>query len=327
METGVLIISVDLELAWGFNYELLKASKTASRYLKIIRESSRRNIRKLLGFFERFEIPVTWGVVGHLFLGSCSRGNDGRPHPDMPRPETDANTDWYYNDPCTDLQRDPQWFGADIIEQLLVSNVEHEIASHSFSHVDFSSCSSEVALAEVRKSKDLMEKLCGVTPRCFIFPKSRVGHLEVLKNNGFEAFRGLIPSLRSRFKGASSLLELCLRRQKISKLVKFIQKVKHPNLVGEPKLEEGLWNIPSSFFFQSSCWISAEDLFSTAVANVRRAVQNKALFYVSLHDYSLTTPGDQKAFSKFLDVVEELRYKNNLSVMTMKDSLSCLERI
>ncbi len=40
MDRGVVIFSVDLELARGFNYEILKRSKLASQYLPIIRIKS-----------------------------------------------------------------------------------------------------------------------------------------------------------------------------------------------------------------------------------------------------------------------------------------------
>jgi hypothetical protein len=84
LDRGVFMVSVDLELAWGFNYELLVGSKIAYKYLKIIKERSRRNVKKLLELSEEYRIPFTWGIVGHLFLPSCSRGENCLPYPDMP---------------------------------------------------------------------------------------------------------------------------------------------------------------------------------------------------------------------------------------------------
>jgi len=46
LDKGIFMVSIDLELAWGFNYELLKGSRIAEKYLRIIRERSRKNIRR-----------------------------------------------------------------------------------------------------------------------------------------------------------------------------------------------------------------------------------------------------------------------------------------
>ena len=90
MEKGVLILSIDLELAWGFNYELLKNSAVADKYLNRISRESRRNVEKLLELSEKYQVPYTWGIVGHLFLSSCEC-KDGLPHLDMPRPDIDVD--------------------------------------------------------------------------------------------------------------------------------------------------------------------------------------------------------------------------------------------
>ncbi|HDJ89242.1 MAG TPA: hypothetical protein ENG40_00935, partial [Thermoprotei archaeon] len=66
MKEGVLIVSIDLELAWGLNYRILRDPSSARVYLKIIKRRSRRNIDILLKFSRRFRIPFTWGVVGGL---------------------------------------------------------------------------------------------------------------------------------------------------------------------------------------------------------------------------------------------------------------------
>ncbi len=46
LDKGIFMVSVDLELAWGFNQELLEGSRIAERYLRVIKERSRKNVRK-----------------------------------------------------------------------------------------------------------------------------------------------------------------------------------------------------------------------------------------------------------------------------------------
>lgn len=307
-DKGIFIVSIDVELAWGFNLEPLLNDHTAKYLLKLI-SKSRASIKSLIELLEKHEIPATWGIVGHLLLDQCNKIN-GVPHSDMPRPNIGIDIDWYALDPCTHVSADPLWYAPDIVNEVLSSSVNHELASHSFSHVDFSGCSRDVALVEVQKSKDLMENLFNITPKSFIFPKTLVGHLDVLNENGFITFRGPKPTPRSKF-GADS---------NISKLTELLKmKIVYPTLVGEPKLEKGLWNIPGSLLFQRSRWISAKDLLKTSIVNVKKAVQSKALFHIILHDYSLTTLDIQKALSKLLATVETLRNKGDIRVMTMKE--------
>ena len=295
LDKGVFMVSIDLELAWGFNYELLLGSKTAEKYLKIIRERSRRNVKRLLNLAEEFKIPFTWGIVGHLFLMSCDRGSSGIPHPDMPRPDLNVNKDWYANDPCTSLDADPIWYGADIIRQILESRVEHEIACHSFSHIDFSKCSREVALAEVRKCKEVMRDF-GVEPKSFIFPKNLINHLDLLKYEGFKTFRFKVK--RRYLGGPNPLLET------ISPFVE------------NPLEVNGMFGIPSSLLFQSPYASEALRLYIAARRGIAKAIDKKEIFHVIMHDY-LETNHLLIALSKILQYVAKLRDESRLSIKTM----------
>ena len=123
------IISLDVELLWGA--ALHPTSKTASM-LRNDNTRGRGNIDLLLSLFEKYDIPATWAIVGHLFLDHCQSEN-GTPHQSMPR----FRDNWYSVDPCSDIQQDPLYYGKDIIEKVMSSPVGHEIGYHSFSHVPF----------------------------------------------------------------------------------------------------------------------------------------------------------------------------------------------
>jgi hypothetical protein len=302
LDRGVFMVSVDLELAWGFNYELLVGSKIAYKYLKIIKERSRRNVKKLLELSEEYRIPFTWGIVGHLFLPSCSRGENCLPHPDMPRPSLDVNRDWYSNDPCSNMFDDPSWYGTDMIKQILESRVEQDIACHSFSHVDFR-CSREVALAEVRKCKEVM-KDSGVEPKCFIFPKDVIGHLDILEQEGFSFFR--------------------FKQQHIPKLplvFSLVGEVLFP-VVGKPVKFGKLIGVPSSFLFQSPHKYDVLRLQLEAKRGIDSCARNREIFHITMHDY-LETDNILYAFSVILRYVGKLRDQGKIDIVSMR-SLSNL---
>jgi len=297
LDKGVFIISIDLELAWGFNYELLKGSRTAEKYLKIIKERSRRNVRKLLELSKKFKVPFTWGIVGHLFLSSCDCSEKGLPHPAMPRPNVEVNKDWYSNDPCTDVNSDPLWYGSDIIKEILNSNIEHEIACHSFSHVDFSKCSREIAQSEIRKCKEVMKDF-GVKPRSFIFPKNRINHLDILKQEDFKVFR-------YKIKQSSSFLLSTLPETTSTLTASHIQ-------------DSGLVGIPSYLLFQSPHAAVSLRLMVASYWGLERAVAEKEIFHITMHDY-LETDYLFGALSKVLLYATKLRNKGKLDAITMYD--------
>lgn len=74
------VISIDTELAWGSNYDekILKSRQEAFK-------KTRAAIDQILSLFEKYQISVTWAIVGHLMLENCSKEN-GIKHPDIVRP-------------------------------------------------------------------------------------------------------------------------------------------------------------------------------------------------------------------------------------------------
>jgi peptidoglycan/xylan/chitin deacetylase (PgdA/CDA1 family) len=293
------MVSIDLELAWGFNYELLKGSSIAEKYLRIIKERSRKNVKKLLKLSEEFQIPFTWGVVGHLFLSSCTHGENGLPHPDMPRPTLDVNKDWYSNDPCSNIFDDPLWYGTDIIKQILESKVEHEIACHSFSHVDFSKCSEKVALAEVRKCKEVMKDF-GIEPKSFIFPKNKIGHLDILEQESFKVFR---------FKPKTYL------KYPLKELFSLVREVLFP-VIGNPVTFKNLVGVPSSLLFQPPHNYDTLRLQLAVKRGINLCIKNRKIFQITMHDY-LETDHLLIALSKVLQYAGKLRGKGRLNIETM----------
>ena len=181
LNKSIFIISLDTELLWGYGGY---PSSEAISLMKNDDKKVRGCIDTLLSLFEKYNIPATWAVVGHLFLDHC-KCEDGIPHKDMPR----FKEDWYSADPYTDIRRDPLYYGKDIVEKILSNRIEHEIGYHSFSHVVFPECSREVAEAEIKKGVKLAKEF-EITLKSFVFPENKIGHVEVLKKNGFKIYRG-----------------------------------------------------------------------------------------------------------------------------------------
>jgi hypothetical protein len=135
--------------------------------------------------------------VGHLFLERCAR-QDGRPHPDLPRLPYFENEqwrfmtgDWFDDDPCSDFGVAPAWYAPDLLKGILSAKTKHEIACHTFSHLDCSDehCPPEVMDAELAECLHLAGEW-GIRLKSFVFPGNIIGNLASLKKLRFTAYRG-----------------------------------------------------------------------------------------------------------------------------------------
>src|SRR5581483_3599741 len=110
MMKGIFCISIDTELLWG--RKDLDYSAFVNRTKK-----ERKIIREFIRLFSRYNIPVTWAIVGKLYE------DGGR-----------------------------LWSGKDIISWIKKEKI-HELASHSYSHEDFANIDKNKANLEFSKPK------------------------------------------------------------------------------------------------------------------------------------------------------------------------------
>ncbi|MBN2396276.1 MAG: polysaccharide deacetylase family protein [Candidatus Atribacteria bacterium] len=191
-QKGIVVFSADFEMAWAFRYSKKRSDKAVEMGLK-----ERANFPKILSLFDKYNIPVTWATVGHLFLNNCEKDVNGLAHPEMKRPGYFTNKnwifnsgDWYQHDPCTNLKVDPAWYAEDLIDDILNSKTKHEIGCHTFSHTDFTynNCPPELAISELDACIN-HAKAKGIELRSMVFPGGTAGNFEALKQKGFTCYR------------------------------------------------------------------------------------------------------------------------------------------
>jgi peptidoglycan/xylan/chitin deacetylase (PgdA/CDA1 family) len=292
----IFIISLDTELIWGYiTYPLYNEV----RLMKNDDTKGRGCIDTLLNLFEKHNIPATWAIVGHLFLDHCKKEN-GMLHRNMPR----FKEDWYSSDPGTDIKRDPLYYGRDIVEKIISNRIEHEIGYHSFSHVIFSECSREVAEAEIKEGIKLAKEF-GIILKSFVFPNNKIGHVDVLRENGFKIYRG---ENLTRGNVNQNIL--------IQKFNGGINKmIAAP---AEPKWMDGIWEIPTSILF-----CDPQIKFSVlprAKLGLYRAIKSKKVFHIYLHPHDFLRYSSLKDdLDKFLRIVAKKRDEGKIEVMTMQE--------
>ncbi len=275
-ERGVFILSLDFELAWGSAH----TGSLAQREQMF--QNTRSSIEGLLKLLERFKISATWAVVGHLFLDRCQPVN-GIKHPEIIRPEyTWFPQDWFAPDPCTQLENAPIWYARDVIQQILNCKVKQEIGCHTFSHVHVGDpgCSRECFASELRACRLAAEEF-GVILKSFVFPRNIVGHLDVLREQEFMAYRGVNSGQLSR-------LPSIMRR---------VNGYLSPGATSMPECTLGLWNLPASLFYPPPHGWTSPALVAfqiwKAKRGLRRAAQDRSLFHLWFHPFNLASNPDR----------------------------------
>jgi peptidoglycan/xylan/chitin deacetylase (PgdA/CDA1 family) len=303
------VISLDEELVWG------SFDHTPAERFHAANPDLRGTVRRLLALFDRHSVPVTWAVVGHLFLSSCERGENGRAHPDVVRPRFSWYAgDWLADDPCSNRAQAPLWYGDDLIEMIQAAATTHEIGSHSFSHVVYGDpgCSRAAAVSDVRACLDAAQRW-GVRLRSFVFPRNVGGHHQVLAEHGFVAYRGEEPTWYRTLPG---------RARRMAHLAEQAACVRPPVSVPQETLP-GLWNIPGSMILLPRHgvrrMIPLGVRLRRGTLGLTRAVEERQLFHLWFHPFNFSR--DREAMLQLLDQIlrhaTRLRDGGELDIVTM----------
>lgn len=269
LDKAAFVVSIDTEMAWGLNH------RPALSYQY---DSERADLRQLLELFDRHKIPATWAVVGHLMLDQCA-AVDGVKHPEIVRPDYEwFDGDWFADDPCTNSDVDPDWYGPDLIPMIRAALVDHEIATHGFSHIIAGDpgCSRETFASEMAAAVQAAAAH-GVNLASIIHPRNRIGHLDVLGEHGIRAYRG-----RRVAEPPNGMLE-----KLIDKTLGSSRTVIRPLL--ETDVPNGpLVNLPATIMFDVDSRRRTWRLWVRQVERrLQQAVDQQSLFHIWFHPHNL----------------------------------------
>lgn len=284
-------LTFDTELIWG-SFDQMGPDTFARRFPDV-----RGTIAAILQLLDQYEVPATWAVVGHLFLSQCHRETAGLAHATLVRPRQSWRAgDWYAADPCTNLPRDPLWYGPDILDAIQAARTPQEIGCHSFSHVLYG----DSALTREAVDADLEEclrvaALRGIILRSFVFPRNSEGHHEALRAHGFRAYRGADPAwhlgLPRPISRGSHLLD---------HIAGLSPSVSEPN-----QRLPGLWNIPGSALLIHRTGprrlIPMVSRIRKARAGLRRAREAGGVFHLWTHPFNIAS--DRRYMVAVLDAI------------------------
>ncbi len=270
-------LTLDTELIWG-SFDHTAAADFERSYPDI-----RGTIEAILRLLERYELAATWAVIGHLFLGSCSRDDRGVAHPELVHPAQSWRPgDWYDADPCTDRERDPLWYGPDVLDLLQGASVPQEIGCHTFAHALYGdpAFTREAAVADLSACVALARER-GIELRSLVFPRNSEGWHDVLQEQGFRAFRGPDPSLSNQLPRAA---------RRVGHYSEHALGLTPPVSQPSEKLP-GLWNIPGSMLLIHRSGMRKLITRSTRARRVRsalaRAQKEGGVYHLWTHPFNL----------------------------------------
>lgn len=137
---GTATISIEVELGWGV-VRFGKLDKISPG-----RERETRHLTRLLDRCDEYDVPITFDVVGHLFFEECD-GDHGGPHPDG----------WWDVDPGSFVDEHPKFYAPDLVEDIRSRETDHEICTHTFSHVECDEVDPEVVRWELERAQRVHE--------------------------------------------------------------------------------------------------------------------------------------------------------------------------
>ena len=170
--SGVITFSMEIELGWG-NHDTGELGR-----LSPDGQTERNYLSRLLEVTENNQIPFSFDVVGHLFLGECE-GNHSSPHRD----------NWFRADPGTDYRTDGLFYAPDAIEAIKSTSVAHEICTHTFSHALFDEITRETCVWELERVQELHREHMEKTTSSLVPPRHQSPPKEVLVENGIKVLR------------------------------------------------------------------------------------------------------------------------------------------
>ncbi len=301
--TTTVTISIEIELGWGV-HDLQRYGHLSERG-----QEERRYLRKLLDACDAHRIPVSFDVVGHLFLEECAGTHPG--------PYADG---WFEADPGTDRETDPLFYAPDMIDEIVARPTDHELCTHTFSHVLCGDADEDTQRHDLEYAQHLHESEGSGQTTSLVPPRHYDPSADVLRDQGIGIVR--VPTDESTATGISRFRELLLG----------------PPPVGEPQIENGIVET----YCTSQPTLTAASLpsgqrathlaFRWLPVGVRRrlherylrtavdaAIDDDSSLHVWCHLYDLSNEYQFPQIESFLKTLASLREDDEVAVKTMSE--------
>jgi len=300
--SGAFVVSLDTELVWGM---FDTGTVSPERYT-----GTRGVIRNLLNLFEEYQIPATWALVTHLLTDCRTSESDVQSHPD--------SFDQHSRNvalPCQQELDPDLWYEPRILDWIEDTEVDHDVGSHTHTHLVFSEATREEARSDIEQSVSIAKRH-GVDLASFVYPRNAVAHKDVLNDVGFKVYRGIDSRWYERFRLPTPVV-------KGARFADEATEWTPPTVL--PRTESGLVEVPGSQIFRPSHggwqYTPQDSQRSRAIAGLDLAARTGQIFHLWFHPFNFA-PDSERLLTAFEDVLAHaysLVQQERLDVLTMRD--------
>ena len=171
---ATVTLSMEVELAWG----QADGNNTDAGLFSDGRKQETDTLKSLLSYCDELDLPISFDVVGHLLENSCSGSHEG-PH----------KPGWFTNDPGSNAESSPLFYAPDLVEMIRSAETNHEICTHSYSHVLGNEIDAEILSWELQTVRKLWRIHGLPSPISYVPPRHESPHIKTLSENGITAVR------------------------------------------------------------------------------------------------------------------------------------------
>jgi len=308
-QKGIFTISIDYEFAWGY------ADKLLSLEDKIRVRQEVDITKRLILLFEKYNIPATWAIVGHLLEKKCEWNSNNLSHPEYKRPiYKNEICDYFFQHPDKNNCSDTLWYDSQkLISQIKQSSANHEIASHSYAHIlyDEQITNEQAIYADIAGSQRTHTEE-GLPYKSFVFPRNVEGFHKQLQKAGLTHYRG------NSYKWYMFLPQL------LQRLGHFCDYLIPSTPVSAPLLHfSGLVNIRESMLLLGRNglrkFITPSMMIKKVKNGIQKASNKKEIFHLWFHpsNFSYDTEKQFWIFEEILKRATKMRDENKLDIQTM----------
>mgnify|MGYP000008772067 CR=1 FL=1 len=185
-DNGHFVISLDLELHWGF-FEL----KTVEQYQENL-INTRKVIQRLLDLSNAYNVKLTFATVGFLFAKNKDELIAFSPKEKPNYTKKELNPYALFNEIGFNEDDDPYHFGHSIVKKI-VEDKNHEVGTHTFSHY----YCTETGQTKAQFEEDIKAALhiannFDLDLESIVFPRNMFNphYLDVCHKLGIKSYRG-----------------------------------------------------------------------------------------------------------------------------------------
>lgn len=298
---------MEVELAWG-QHDLPNADHSI---LSDGRQAETETLERLLSLCDQYQIPISFDVVGHLLKTSCDGIHNG-PH----------EAGWFAADPGTDVDSDPLFYAPDLVRMIHDADVNHEICTHSYSHVLGDDINPAVLAWELRTVNDLWKSRGLPSPVSYVPPRHESSHIDVLRSNGIKTVRQTIDDISL----SGGPLQSYVERYRCS--IPDVQPKKRDSVIetystpfpslSSPALPNGQRPAPKSLQVlpvQMRQWMHRRWL----ITQTKSAAKRDSYLHLWTHLFNISNEQQRRPLFQYLRQLAALRNDSEVTIVPMRE--------